>query len=184
MKRIVILIATIGLALGIAGGAQATNIVFNGSFETGNFSNWTQTGNTGFSGVQCPGGAPDGSCSAFFGPVGSVGGISQLLSTVAGTSYLIQFSFSADGSIPSSFLATFGGTTLFSLNNPPASGFHTLTATVTATGSSTLLGFNFRDDPGFLLLDAVSVTSVPEPASLALLAIALCGMGLARRRKT
>ena len=57
----------------------SANLVVNGGFETGNFSGWTQTGNTGFGGVECPGAGfvEEGSCDAFFGPVGSVGGISQ-----------------------------------------------------------------------------------------------------------
>lgn len=183
MRMIVKLITVIGLAAGVAGGAQALNIVNNGSFETGDFSGWTQMGNTGFNGVSCPGGAPQGSCYGFFGPVGSDGGISQSLSTVAGNKYVITFSLSTDGGTPSDFSATFGGTTLTSLINPAASAFHTLTFVVNATGANTLLSFNFRNDPGFTNLDAVSV-SVPEPASLALLGIALGGLAFSRRRKS
>jgi hypothetical protein len=68
------------------------------------------------------------------------------------------------------------------VTNAPASAYQILHFNALATASTTSLTFNFRDDPGFLKLDSVSV-AVPEPASLALLGIALGGMAFARRRK-
>ena len=164
------------------------DLVTNGGFETGSFSGWTGTGNTGFTGVQCPGpGATvhGGNCSAFFGPVGSTGGISQNLATTPGTTYRIDFFFLPDGGNPSSFSATFGGTTLISLTNPPAGPYQEFSFDVIATLSSTALGFNFRDDPGFLFLDDVSVNAVPLPAALPLFATGLGALGLLswRRKK-
>jgi hypothetical protein len=50
-------VAVIGLALGTIAPAQAANIVTNGSFETGDFTGWTLSGDTTFNGVQCPGAA-------------------------------------------------------------------------------------------------------------------------------
>jgi hypothetical protein len=44
------------------------------------------------------------------------------------------------------------------------------------------VSFSFRDDPGALFLDAVSL-SVPEPASMGLLGIGLAALFMSLRRK-
>ncbi len=162
--------------------AAGINLVQNGGFETGDLGSWTQVGNTGFGGVFC-GGAPEGSCEAFFGPLGSPGGITQSVATTPGGRYSISFVFTSDGGAPASFEADFGGQTLLSLTNPPAAGDQTFNFTGFATSAATLLQFQFRDDPGFLFLDAVQVTAVPEPASLALVGAGLLGLTIGRRRK-
>jgi len=179
-------IAAVGsVALAFASPGYALNLVSNGSFETGDFTGWTQFGNTSFSGVVCLVNAPDGQCEALFGPAGTTGGIQQTLSTVVGESYVISFAVQPDGGTPSSFSASFGSTSLLSLINPPASTFLTFVFFATATSANTLLSFSFRDDPGLIGFDAVSVStpvSVPEPATIALLAPVLAMLLVLRRR--
>lgn len=112
--------------LGISSQASAGNLVMNGSFETGDFTGWTQFGNTGFTGVQgnFAGVNPeDGSFQAYFGPVGSLGGISQDLATVAGQSYDISFYLYNFGGTPSEYSAQFGSTVLTDVVNPPGFGY-------------------------------------------------------------
>jgi len=185
LRRIATFVVAAGFAVAAAAPAHAD--VVNGSFETGDFTGWTQTGNTGFSGVECPGapfaGPGDGNCDAFFGPVGSNGGISQTLSTTVGGSYNINFDFQPDGGTTSFFSAVFGAQTLVSLANPPASAYQVLHFVAQATTANTTLAFNFRDDPGFLKLDSVSVTKIPEPGTMALLGIGIAGLWAGRRRK-
>ena len=178
------MVAAMGFAVGIGGPAHAQ--VVNGGFETGDLTGWTLGGNTGFIGVECPGvgfaGPGDGACDVFAGPVGSNGTLSQVLATLPGRFYNINFDFQPDGGTPSFFSAVWDAQpALFSVTNPASSPYQVLHFTALATAASTSLSFNFRDDPGFLKLDSVAV-SIPEPGTMALLGIAMTGL-LLRRRK-
>ena len=176
-----------GLAL-FASAAQASpNLVANGSFETGDFTSWTQFGNTGFTGVSGTFGgiAPtDGLFQGFFGPVGSTGGIQQSIATGTGITYIVSFDLFNFGGTPNSFIADFGGT-LLSLTDDAGLGYTTFTYMVTTSGGPTDLIFTTQQDPSYWLLDHISVVETPEPATLALMGVALLsmlGLGLMRRR--
>ena len=180
------MVAALGVAVGISGPAHAVELVTNGSFESGDFTGWTLAGNTGFTGVECPGvgfaGPGDGACDAFLGPVGSNGTPSQTLNTMPGRFYNINFDFQPDGGTPSNFSAVWDAQpALFSVTNPPGSAYQILHFTALATAATTSLTFSFRDDPGFLKLDSVSV-AVPEPGSMALLGIGMAGLWWRRRK--
>ena len=163
--------------------AAAANLVANGGFETGDLSGWTEVGNTGYGAVAC-GGAPEGDCEAFFGPVGSPGGIAQSVATTAGGEYAISFVLNSDGGTPGAFKVDFGAQTLLDLANPPAAGDQTFTFDAIAAGPASILQIQFQDDTGFMFLDDVRVSAVPEPAGFALISAGLLGLAAVRRRRT
>jgi hypothetical protein len=176
------------LALLSVGNAFAqANLIQNGSFETGDFSSWVQSGNTQFTSVmnQAYGGvaAEDGNDYALLGPVGTDGVLSQSFADHAGQSLQVSFWLASDGNIPNDFTASFDGAALVSLSNTGPFGWTEYDANVTGTGED-ILSFAFRDDPGYLSLDNIVVapgSPIPEPASLALLPLGLLALIRLRR---
>jgi hypothetical protein len=176
----------IGLALSsaaaFAGSCYAVpgNLVSNCGFETGDFSGWTQSGNLGATGVTTADDgfhANSGSYFAFLGPVGSDGYLSQTLATTAGTLYDLTFYLGSDGDEPNNFSVTWGGIPVYSAVNLSSTvpSYTEYSFDVVGTGSSDTLKFGFENDPGYLVLDDVSVTAAPEPSSVVML---LSGLGL------
>jgi hypothetical protein len=164
------LLTAAGLAAALASHRPtAADLVTNGGFETGDFTGWTLSGNTAFTGVTT-GNAHGGQWAAFSGPDGSLGELSQSIATMPGMTYTLTYFLQSDGQSPNEFRATFGDRTV-DLTDLPAFGYTRETLTVTATGTSTPLGFAFRNDDGVFFLDDVSVTAVPEPGTLSLSAI-------------
>ena len=165
--------------------ASAAELVANGGFETGDFSSWSLTGNTGFAGVtNNP--VHSGQYAFFDGAVGSVGVLSQTVATVAGQSYDFSFWLRSDGGTPNNFTASLGGVALIApLVNAGAFGFTQFSGTIVAASNNASLSFGFRDDPGFWELDDVSLANgvggVPEPATWGLMLTGFLGAGAAIR---
>jgi|SRR5579862_677710 len=163
--------------------ARSLNLVNNGGFESG-LTGWT-TNNfilQGFDfGIDSI--AHSGSSAFFGGAVGDLGFLSQTITTVPGTSYLLTFWTMSSGFFENEFQASINGSVRLDEMDVPIGGYARQTLVFEATGASTTLQFGFRDDGFAFHFDDVSV-AVPEPASLPLLAIGLAGVALARRRKT
>ena len=92
--------SVIGLAV-VAGLCTAlparANLITNGDFETGTLSSWTSTGNVGIANLPYFGFNEQtyGSYSAAFngGDTAPNGTLSQIISTVSGMSYLLEFNY-------------------------------------------------------------------------------------------
>jgi hypothetical protein len=141
----------------------SNELVVNGGFETGSFAPWRQSGDTSFTGVGT--GSADGVFihsgmhSAFFGPVGSLGFITQTLSTTPGATYTLDFWLSNPfGGSPTEWQVSVGGSILMDVTNPPPFLMTEFNFTFTASSSSTDLQFGFLQVPDYFYLDDVSVT--------------------------
>jgi hypothetical protein len=158
------------------------NFVTNGGFETGDFSGWTQFGDTSFTAVSGGPAVHSGSFGAAFGPA-APGGISQLIATTAGVDYVVDFWLQLDDSAtPNSFSWSWNGVTQAPVFvDAGAFGYTEFSAVVTGAAGSSTLEFTFLNENSFFDLDDVSV--VPEPGTLALMGVAMLAGGVARRRK-
>src|ERR1039457_3900723 len=176
--------------------------VINPGFENGDFTGWTQFGDTSFTGVVLNGNlCPDltagctphsGSYAAFFGNP-DLGGITQSLATVSGTNYNVDFWLSVDpgrrGYEGTEYIVSWDSTILADVLDAPMASWQHLSFTTTASGPASVLKFEFKNSPDLFGLDDVNVTAidgVPEPVSSILAAtslIALAGLRRVLRRR-
>jgi hypothetical protein len=167
--------------------AVAGNLVVNCGFETGDFTGWSNTGNTGFTGVS--GSAPyvnSGNFGAQLGPVGSDGFLSQNVGSNT-TLYNVSFYLYNDGGTPNDFTVFWNGVDV-GPDLVDVGGFAYTQFAGVLTGNagvgSNSLTFAYRQDPAYFGLDDVVVTGVsPEPGSLILMGSGILGLAGVIRRK-
>jgi hypothetical protein len=176
--------------------AAAANIVTNPGFESG-LTGWTASADWGSGNFA----VHSGLLEAYTECVGAAcitvptSFLYQDLTTMAGQTYDLSFWYRFQGPRspvgPNELLTLAGGTVVSDLVNRPNNGgvYQQVFTTFVASGSATLLQFDGRNDPSFLIIDDVCVdfpggacaqaTSAPEPGTGFLLAagaaIALLG---------
>ena len=178
---------SLGLAIAAIGPVISvqfnSGLVVNGSFETGDFTGWTVTGDTSFTSVETNGAtfAPhSGSCEALLGTSSGLGYLSQTLTTTPGASYVLScWMNNAYGDAGNIFMISWNGTTLLAETNPPAAGWSNFQYTVTATGANTVLQFGYYDSlTEYLGLDDVSVFAVSPAVPPVITSFSLAGNNL------
>lgn len=160
-------VALAAIAFCGAGSLRAQNIVTNPGFESGDFSpGWTLTASPSGALTQVDLNNPH---SGFFELDGQqfddFDSISQSLTTVAGRSYDLSFWLaSVDGGgvgTTLEFRVWWNGVIVLDRTNDPHDLPYTqvFVPSLVATGSSTALRFDIRNDPGAYFLDDVSVVA-------------------------
>jgi hypothetical protein len=155
------------------------NLVQNGGFETGDFSDWTLQGTAALNLVVGSASQPphpelvhSGSWGALLGQVGALGCLSQTLSTVAGQLYLLSFwvdsPYFSGTDTPNEFLVQWNGATnsttvLFDQVDMAPFNWTNMQFAVYAATGSTVLQFGARNDPEAFGLDDVSVVPISTP---------------------
>jgi hypothetical protein len=163
---------------------MTNDLVQNSGFETGDFTDWTLTGD----------GYPDdyvtnsvsvntgsrrrpnivtinphsGGYFAVFGETNGLAQLSQSLPTAIGQKYLLSLwldnPMTGSSTNPNEFSVSWNGSTLYDKQNIAAFGWSNMQFVVTSTGGGTVLQIGGRDDHLYLGLDDVTVTPVFAPS--------------------
>lgn len=183
MNRAIRTLSTAGICLFGSVALANANLLTNPGFETGDFSGWSLSGNTGF--VSITSDAHSGNFGASFGAVGSETFLSQTVADTAGSVLDIGGFLKNLGGPINEFQIIFDGATLLTLANQAPFPYTLESVSAIATGLDTIT-FAFQQNPSFWHFDdafATPTAAVPEPGSLSIIASGLLGLAFLRRRR-
>ena len=154
------------------------NLVENGGFETGDFTDWILVGDgesyqdqgllienavvnsqsfTGASGY-----IHSGTNGAVLGEGGSLATLSQNIPTVPQANYRISFWLVNKTNVATEqFELNWDGNTIYNILNPKVFAWTNLNFVVTATDTNSVLQFAAESDQGYFGLDDISVSPIP-----------------------
>ncbi len=192
------LLGAVCVILSSISGAANANLIVNGSFETGDLTDWSSSGNILVTNAQ---GSTDGIFAGLFNGADTTGDgiLSQSFSTVIGDTYRLEFDYGvfkaalAPPQTQNMEVELIGGvvlldTILTETGSSPIS-FTTFLFDFTADSTTTTLRFtdmttSAQSVSHDFMLDRVSVAAVPIPAAVWLFGSGLLGLiGIARKKK-
>jgi hypothetical protein len=198
MKRIFLSLAAMtALATVLASTPASAGFIGNGSFETGDFTDWTLAAAAGstlaeadaldfvYPNIAPPYVAEQGNDFAMLGDsFGSGATLTQTITAAAGQGLLLTYYLSSDGYTGNSFSVTWNGVVIpgSAVTNYTSTAYTEYQFWVTTVGATDTLQFTAEDGDGFLMLDNVQL-NVPEPASLAMFGTGLLAAAFLRRHR-
>ena len=183
MTSRLMIIAAFGL-IASAPAMAAQNLVINGGFETGDFSNWTLGSSNDL--VYVDAYPQEGDYAALFqNPTDSVVLNQTLTGLNARGMYNVSFYLANDTAGDNNFDARFNGKSIFTAVNSAVQGYVRYTGMVQAsTLGDIAIAFDGRNGPGTLYLDNVSVSAVPEATTWAMMIGGIGLVGAVMRRRS
>jgi hypothetical protein len=185
-KKLFITLTIMAFFFGIQAGRAKADLVVNGGFQTGDFTGWTQSGDTTFSFVVSDTAARTvGGSYAVVGTsaLGYPGSISQAINTTAGQAYAVSFWLANDMPGINDFKALWNGVTgKLHLVNANALDWTQYQYTGIASGAVTPISFSFQNDSSAFKFTDVKAAPVPIPGALLLFGPGLAGLAAIRKK--